>query len=185
MEIFLVLVVTALAGALIWQTHRVEHYRRLATVDELTDIFNRRKIERLLREAVRRSFSTEYPVSLIILDIDHFKQFNDTYGYNTGDAVLRGVAAVSRQTLELGDLIGRWGGEEFVVILPGVGEADASRIAERLRLQVAAHPHSHNLRVTVSLGVACRLTSDANELFEAANRALRQAKVTRNCVAVG
>lgn len=149
---------------------------RLAIRDGLTGVYNHREIERLLQEAVARANRKNVPVSAIMLDIDHFKGTNDEFGHAAGDLVLREVGRVLRECLELGELIGRWGGEEFLIILPGVELNNAVGIAERLRLHVAALSLSFGMRITISLGVACRITGNPDELFLAADGALLKAK---------
>src|SRR5262245_47395745 len=133
---------------------------RLVSVDALTGIANRRHFDRALDRELRRARREGQPVSLVFLDLDEFKRFNDTYGHARGDEVLRQVAQTLDETFRRGgDLVARYGGEEFAVILPGLDARRASLYAERLRRRIwrlnipyAASPISD--RVTISGGVA-------------------------------
>lgn len=155
---------------------------RSSTRDALTSVCNRRHFDdRLVSEvAYARRHSTE--VSLIIVDIDHFKQVNDTYGHSAGDIVLRQVASTLQHQLRVEDLLSRVGGEEFAVILRGVGNAGAARLGERLRSAVAETPASAqgiSIPVTISVGCASLSETDpASEqvLFSTADKRLYAAK---------
>nr|HMN61199.1 sensor domain-containing diguanylate cyclase [Anaerolinea sp.] len=135
----------------------IESLHRLATTDALTGLANRRHLlERAEREFehARRYFE---PISALMLDIDHFKQVNDTYGHAAGDEVLRTVAEVCAAALRKVDVIGRYGGEEFAALLPETRLHDAATVAERLALAVSDLPfdiQGRLLHVTVSVGVA-------------------------------
>jgi diguanylate cyclase (GGDEF)-like protein len=125
--------------------------------------------------------------ALVLLDVDHFKTVNDRYGHAAGDAVLQGIAAALQQAGRKSDLVGRYGGEEFVVVLPATDPAGALLAAERLRLAVATRVFSVGeqvLPVTISLGYICDDGSQRLEdLLQAADQALYQAKAAgRNCV---
>lgn len=127
--------------------------RKQAQTDFLTGLPNRRHFLHLAEKALDRARERGEPVSFIMLDLDYFKDINDTYGHQTGDVVLRAVARRLAETLREGDEIGRLGGEEFGVLLPGLDGKDAEEVAERLRKAVAAlSPGGHT--VTASLGVA-------------------------------
>ncbi len=129
----------------------------LATLDSLTGVYNRRTFKELAEPLLSRARRTRGPVSLLMLDIDHFKRVNDTHGHLAGDEVLTGFAAVVRDCLRKEDLLARYGGEEFVVLLPGTEQAAAAALAERMRERVAhAQLHAGNaeVRITLSVGVA-------------------------------
>lgn len=147
---------------------------RLAIRDELTGLYNHREIERLLHEAIGRAERRRIPVAAIILDLDFFKRVNDVHGHSRGDRVLRELGIALRENLELGDLVGRWGGEEFLVILPGVSVTEAAAIAERLR-KIVAEQTLAGLKLTISLGVASS-TGSPEALFNEADAALLRAK---------
>lgn len=133
---------------------RAERHARLAHLDGLTGLANRRQLEEWLRLGRERAEGTGQEWSVILFDLDHFKRVNDTHGHAAGDEVLRATAAAVRGVLRNGEYLGRWGGEEFLVILPGVGQPAAARVASRLQAAVAAAPHGGVGPVTVSCGVA-------------------------------
>jgi diguanylate cyclase (GGDEF)-like protein len=155
---------------------------RLATTDALTGLLNRRALEDVLKTERLRAQRYGRDISLMILDIDHFKNINDTHGHISGDAVLKILASVLLRQMRDIDKVARFGGEEFVIILPETGEAGAGIAAERVRNAVAATafilPDGHEINMTVSIGIAC-FSSGAGVLetvLEQADRALYQAK---------
>lgn len=130
---------------------------RMATCDELTGLANRRSFTARAEDLHKLCRRTVQAATLIVLDIDHFKRINDTYGHAAGDAVLRAVALALQESLREIDILGRIGGEEFAIVLPGTDIAQAGATAERLRMAVADQVVSHAgqaLGVTVSLGLA-------------------------------
>ena len=134
-----------------------EKLKRMATTDELTGLLNRREAMNRLKElwASKERYGTIF--SCIMLDIDFFKKFNDTYGHAAGDAVLRATAGVLQANVRTTDLVCRMGGEEFLVLCPSVRAREAGVCAEHLRAAVEAHDYAYDgigLRVAVSLGVA-------------------------------
>lgn len=157
-------------------------YRHEAESDELTGLWNRRSLQARLELEINETGRTGTPFSLVIVDIDHFKQINDTLGHNVGDAALRHVAKCLKLSTRSGDIIGRYGGDEFVLLLPDANVVDARQAAERLRLRVASADLRSNgepYSVSVSVGVAeiqnqPGLTSDL--AVEMADRALYAAK---------
>jgi diguanylate cyclase (GGDEF)-like protein len=180
------------AAAALVRTRLFEQAERLATTDGLTGLTNRRTLNTQLVARVREAQRYHRPLSLLLLDIDHFKKVNDTHGHPAGDAVLRGVSAVARAQARETDLVARYGGEELAVVLPETDAAGARAIAERLRAAVEGTAHATteqgSLRVTVSVGVATwpggGQTPD--ELLTTADRALYRAKQTgRNRVESG
>lgn len=130
-----------------------ERLLSLSLTDPLTGLMNRRALEDCLDNECARSIRSGSPLSLFMLDIDDFKGFNDSFGHQSGDEVLRQIAILMRQWTRRGDLVARYGGEEFLVILPDTGADPALRIAERLREAVAAATWTHR-PITVSIGVA-------------------------------
>jgi len=129
----------------------------LARTDGLTGLLNRRSMDERLRDEVQRMARSGAGATLVMLDIDHFKQVNDRHGHPAGDAVIRALAQAIRAEAREVDVVGRWGGEEFLLLLPETDAAGAHAVAERLRLRVAALATVHEgqaLPCTVSLGVA-------------------------------
>jgi len=163
----------ALALRNAWLLERVE---RLAATDGLTKIANRRTFESTLEREVARATRSAEHLSLVMIDIDHFKRLNDTQGHQAGDEVLRNVAAALTIECRDFDTPARYGGEEFAVILPGCGPEEARDIAERLRAAVSAAPAV--VPVTASAGVATYPghAGDADTLVRAADDALYQSK---------
>jgi diguanylate cyclase (GGDEF)-like protein len=164
--------------------------RRSAEHDALTGTFNRRSMDQWLLRGFSQASEQRQPLSLLFIDIDHFKSVNDRLGHSGGDQCLREVAAALRGALEDGDILGRYGGEEFIVLLPGRGGAEAREIAERLRAAVERREFrhdNHSERLTVSIGVATRLEAEreASATVKRADQALYAAKrAGRNCVQV-
>jgi diguanylate cyclase (GGDEF)-like protein len=155
--------------------------------DGLTGIFNRRFIEKSLAVALSRARRYGERLALILTDIDHFKQVNDQYGHLAGDETIRRVCQVLADNLRTSDLLGRYGGEEFLVLMPQTGGDDAMVVAERLRRMVENTPVAYNdltLRVTISLGVT-ELRADTKnyeQMIHEADKALYLSKVSgRNC----
>jgi diguanylate cyclase (GGDEF)-like protein len=165
----------------------------LSTTDDLTGVANRRSFDGALDSAWRQAARYGLPLSVIMLDIDHFKGYNDSYGHQAGDDCLRTVATTLALTVtRAGDLVARYGGEEFAVILAHMPQAQAVAIAEKLRgaveaLQIPHAASSVARHLTISLGVASAMPSretDASALVAGADRALYAAKEGgRNCVA--
>jgi diguanylate cyclase (GGDEF)-like protein len=155
----------------------LDEVERLATRDELTGLPNRRLFEETLTLEVGRHQRTGAPLSLVALDVDHFKQINDTLGHPTGDAVLRAVGGALSAGTKAYDLPARYGGDEFLVLLPGCARGDAPRVADRLR-RVASAAVQPGLAVTVSAGTAT-VPDDADDgegLVGVADTALYNAK---------
>jgi diguanylate cyclase (GGDEF)-like protein len=163
-------------------------YRHASLTDPLTGVANRRSFfatgERLLRRAGRARQTT----ALLMFDLDRFKNINDRFGHQTGDAVLTAFCRLAAAHMRPADLFGRLGGEEFAMLLPDSDEQDALRLAERLRSAFAATPYAvggHAVTATVSIGVAVSdgVNSDLVALLKAADEALYGAKIAgRNCV---
>ena len=166
--------------------------QRLAVIDELTAVHNRRHFFALAGKEFHRASRYDHDLSLMMLDIDGFKRINDTYGHPIGDEVLRQVAARCQANIRELDVLGRYGGEEFALVLPETGLDDAASIlAERLRVAVSGTPIETErgaLTVTVSVGVAVRTadTADLAALLDRADQALLRAKAAgKNRVEVG
>lgn len=168
-----------------------QRLKRLVTVDALTGVANRRHFDRSIDRELRRTRREGQPLSLIFLDLDEFKRFNDTFGHAQGDDVLRRVGQALNDSFRRGsDFVARYGGEEFAVVLPGVDVRRAALYAERLRRRIwrEAIPHVAPAgRVTISAGVATvtpPMTATPEELLCAADEALYRAKcMGRNQIA--
>ena len=158
------------------------HLLHQATTDRMTRLYTHHFFEKALSDEIQRANRFESTFSLIMLDIDHFKAFNDTYGHVAGDAVIRSIADVLRSSTRGIDLTARYGGEEFVVILPGVQSEGAAVVAERIRSSVAATElieGDARVTVTVSVGVAeydPSRTTNVREIVTQADRALYESK---------
>ncbi|MDX6580831.1 MAG: two-component system, cell cycle response regulator [Solirubrobacterales bacterium] len=157
-------------------TSDVRH-RADSTLDQLTGLLNRRGLEQRFAEVAEQAALAGHPVSVVVADIDHFKRINDTHGHPVGDAVLRDIADAMRRNLRTFELLYRFGGEEFLLLLPGANADDAAAVAETLRCAIFAL-HPEGLPVACSFGVA---TADADDvvfglLIRAADAALYDAK---------
>ncbi len=156
-----------LAGYYYFLINRATHsLRELASVDPLTQLLNRRAVNEVIRHQVASRSASGASMSFILCDLDHFKAINDTRGHDAGDQVLRAVSAALRLELRDSDAIARWGGEEFLVVLPGTDVHHAKRLAERLRqrvgeLSIAADDTPFG--VTMTLGVANLLPGETSE----------------------
>lgn len=157
---------------------------RLATLDGLTEVYNRREFNRWLSVEVERSKRDQSPISLIMADIDHFKQLNDTYGHQAGDKALYEVAQLLKKEVRPGDIVSRYGGEEFAVILPKASVEDCAVVAHRICRAIAIQPISisaeDHISLTASLGLASfpQDASSEEALVLKADQALYQAKQT-------
>lgn len=172
---------------LLYREESFTELERVATYDVLTGILNRRSFVQRVRPLIAASAMKKLPYSFLLLDVDHFKRINDIYGHNTGDHVLKDLAHKIKQQLGNGDLFGRFGGEEFTVLLHRADEQNSDMIAERMRTAVTgAIIHGVPLHYTISIGV---ITVDSGEryslstLYKLSDIALYQAKKKgRNCV---
>jgi two-component system, cell cycle response regulator len=178
-------------GSVIRLVLLLEESQRLATTDGLTGLFNRRAFVDAINTELLRADRNGTPMSFLVLDLDHFKHINDTHGHNAGDAVLGAVAKALREKARGSDLVGRWGGEEFVVALPNTTERVAATVAERLREAIAtlevSNAKGERIPLSVSIGAAERKQNEALEsVVDRADRAMYTAKVTgrdRVCLA--
>jgi diguanylate cyclase (GGDEF)-like protein/PAS domain S-box-containing protein len=155
-----------------------------ANFDPLTGLLNRLPFEQLLEQEQYRLDRYGSPASLVMFDVDHFKAINDRCGHQTGDAVLRELATVAKPRLRDTDTLARWGGEEFMLLLPETGATGAARAAEGLRRAVAEHAFPGEEPVTISLGLAELTPGESqNDLVRRADAALYDAKAAgRNCL---
>lgn len=150
---------------------------RLAVTDQLTGAANRVRLDQVMRAEIDRAERHDLPFSVIMFDIDHFKRVNDTRGHLVGDDLLRELAALVTAHIRGTDTLFRYGGEEFLVTVPHVSLAEGARMAEKLRALVAGHVFSHDLRITVSCGVAqLRPGENGDALMRRVDAVLYQAK---------
>jgi diguanylate cyclase (GGDEF)-like protein len=154
---------------------------KMATSDSLTSLLNKSSITRALSDEIASSLRYQRWISVIIVDIDAFKSMNDRFGHLMGDRIIQSVAAKMRESLRHRDRVGRFGGDEFLIILPETGMKGAYQAAEKLRTKVESLVHAElglPIAVSLSLGVASMQTNEANseELLECADTALYRAK---------
>jgi diguanylate cyclase (GGDEF)-like protein len=187
-----------LTGSLRDRNRQLRDARRqltdLANVDELTGLGNRRLVNKALQEEINRARRSGAELSVILLDVDYFKNYNDTYGHPAGDSVLQKLADVmQRATTRAGEVVARYGGEEFILVLPGASSSSARRTAERLRDLVVEEQIPHETskaanHVTVSQGVVTvrpDVELEPADLINRADKALYQAKdAGRNAIKV-
>lgn len=152
-------------------------YEQLSVTDALTGLLNRRYLQERLTEEIIRSNRHGYPMSFMMIDVDHFKSYNDTYGHPEGDKALKIVGHVLKETLRGADVAARYGGEEFSILLPQTTSEEAQAIAERIRRNIEETDFG-NRKVTVSMGIAsCSLElNSSDEVISAADQALYEAK---------
>lgn len=167
---------------------RTEELARLAQTDELTKLLNRRSLMNQLSLEVERTKRYEHPLSLMMIDLDYFKTVNDTHGHPAGDSVLVEFAAILSKVCRATDQIGRYGGEEFLVILPETDIKEAESLAERIRIKTMHYKfcssQSLNLNLTCSIGVAKLQPEQSEDAFlSLVDELLYKAKkLGRNCV---
>jgi diguanylate cyclase (GGDEF)-like protein len=192
-QFFLLIALGMLSVGLIFVMYRQLHSRRqlknIAETDSLTELFNRRYAFATGEQLARQSNEGDTPLSVIMFDLDHFKNVNDTYGHPAGDLVLKTIGEVSKGCLRGSDVLARIGGEEFIAILPGVKLEMAEFIAGRLKDKLESFQQEHEQNkffVTASFGVAQNKDKDDFEhLIQRVDKALYQAKDNgRNCVAL-
>ena len=163
---------------------------RLSNTDALTQLANRRRFSETLEQELARARRYKRPLSLVMLDVDHFKRLNDSYGHQAGDDVLKSIAGLLPTTLRAQDMVARFGGEEFAIVLPETPVQQARAVAERLRSAIESRTfrcQGHDIGVTASFGVADTRAGELGspqQLIGAADRALYTAKTCgRNRVA--
>jgi len=150
---------------------------RLSATDHLTQAYNRLKIDELMREEVERAKRYQRVLSIIMIDIDHFKEVNDQYGHQTGDLVLKEIVSIINENSRNIDFLGRWGGEEFIIVCPETDITGVRIMAEKLRQKIEEFNFSIVKRKTASFGVACLTPEDDEEsLIRKADESLYFAK---------
>ena len=172
----LMLLTLVLARPLLRAFSWTEEQASEARIDALTGLANRRALEEILSAEISRAQRFAHDLAVVVLDLDRFKEINDSFGHAAGDVMLRAVSRLLTSLARQGDTVARWGGEEFVVVLPETDLPGAQRFAERLRRTIESHEVGE-MSTSASCGVATMLPEDsAEELLGAADRALYQAK---------
>lgn len=166
---------------LLWRYYELKKYSQkllhLSQTDLLTQIYNRTKIDQMLHDCIENAKRTHEPFSLLLIDIDFFKLVNDTFGHPVGDQVLIEMAQLLKESIRHYDTLGRWGGEEFLILCPKSTEEDALRVAERIQKKIKSAVFSTHQHHTVSIGVATlRLDDTPHTLISHADTALYKAK---------
>ena len=170
------------------QAKVIEELRAKVRVDALTGLLNRHALENDLKKELSKVKRYKYPLSLIMCDIDHFKQINDTYGHGIGDKVLKNLSAIWQKSVRETDSVYRYGGEEFIILTPHTNREDCYKLAERLRKKINTYrfvvePPDKYLSITVSLGVTQAKPDDTvHDVVTRVDKALYMAKKSgRNC----
>jgi diguanylate cyclase (GGDEF)-like protein len=172
----LMLLTLLLARPLLRAFRWTEEQASEARIDSLTGLANRRALEEVLAAEISRAQRFTHQLAIVLLDLDRFKEINDSFGHAAGDVMLRAVSHLLTSLARQGDTVARWGGEEFVVVLPETDLAGAQRFAERLRRTIEAQSVG-DMKTSASCGVATMLPEDnVEELLRAADQALYQAK---------
>ena len=154
-----------------------QQLEQLATTDKLSGLYNRMKIESYCEIEIERSRLYNETFSVILIDVDYFKEVNDTYGHNIGDRVIENISKILRESVRSIDYVGRWGGEEFLIILPKTTMKEAFNIAEEIRLSVMQNNFSPADHVTISAGIAQYETGDTTEkIIQRSDEELYKAK---------
>jgi diguanylate cyclase (GGDEF)-like protein len=152
----------------------------LAITDPLTELYNRRYFETVMEREFSRTVRYKSPSSCLMIDVDHFKNVNDEYGHRAGDLVLKELATIIKDCLRKIDTVARWGGEEFIVLLPGTNKTNALRAASRILNSISGHKFSGIAQqITVSIGIASvpdPPINSAERLIDTADFALYEAK---------
>lgn len=174
-------------GFVLMVSHRLRNdLMEIATIDVLTRIPNRRATQTFLEKELSRAKRHAGEFAILMIDIDNFKQVNDRWGHAVGDEVLVKTASLFQSMIRKQDLVGRWGGEEFLIIVPG--PCDAGTLAERIRTEIAGAKYRDGttfFHITVSIGIACaNQTSTMDEILKKADDALYRAKEIKNTISM-
>ncbi|GAB6066495.1 GGDEF domain-containing protein [Aquifex pyrophilus] len=181
LKVAILRMIESLEKLLLQTTKEKRFYENLALTDALTGLYNRRVFMEIAEKELSRAMRLGQPFSILMLDLDNFKRINDTYGHDVGDIVLRHVAQILKRNLRRMDVIARWGGEEFIVMLPNTTLENAYKVGEKLRKAVEAAPveleNGKKLKITVSVGVSSfRNQKSLEDIIREADIALYNAK---------
>lgn len=192
MATFITLILVSNGFVLMTKERADERIRLMAMKDRLTGIWNRIRLEEAAHQEMARLERYGHPVSLIMADLDHFKEINDRFGHATGDLILKEFCTVTQGCIRSTDLLGRWGGEEFLVLLPNSSFSSTAQLAERIRATLEQHVFAGGHRITASFGFAvCQSTDSWDSWLDRADKALYRAKaggrnrVETECLAQG
>jgi len=155
------------------RSRRNRHFAQLALCDSLTGVGNRRRLD---RDLAIEAGNGDLPVAVIMVDVDHFKRINDQHGHDAGDQALRGVADVLRREVRSGDVVYRYGGEEFCIVLADTTSVEAGQVAERIRFAVSRMALAFDRPLTVSIGVALGKGAHVGQTMRRADEALFKSK---------
>jgi len=176
-EVFGIIVVSALImlGLIFWirilkkdinnRKELEKELQKLSIIDSLTGIFNRYKIDSALKQQIAYSKRSNTPLSIIFFDIDHFKRINDTYGHQAGDEILKKLTVLIKEHLREYDIFGRWGGEEFIIILPDTSVKQAVKVAQKLKSIIEKNKFKYIDKLTCSFGVTELKPEDNSDSF--------------------
>ena len=188
--ILIILVFVLIVIALIYRSNRKlsslnKELEILSQTDKLTSLYNRAKLDSILEKEIKLSKRYELPLSLAIVDIDFFKSINDTYGHTVGDLILKEFSSILSNNIRETDYLGRWGGEEFLLIFPHTQSEDAKTITENLRNIIENYQFSNSIKMTASFGVYECKELNPTKCLSNADKALYEAKNSnRNCVKI-
>ena len=159
------------------QDQLYDDIRELSEIDHLTEMYNRRKITELFDREITRYKRYKHPLSIILIDIDYFKKINDHYGHNQGDITLKEISSILKTEARETDHVGRWGGEEFLIICPETDIDGSRKLAEKLRISISRYPFTKIGHQTASFGVTtCSEESSSESMINRADKALYAAK---------
>lgn len=169
-----------LIDTLLSRAKRYRSIKKIMNSDSLTGLLNHTNCKYRLETEILRALRYKHPLSIALFDIDHFKKVNDTYGHQSGDAVIKNFSTLLKMQLRRTDLIGRYGGEEFMVIMPETAQDDALVAIEKIRhqfSQLQTHHDNHSISCTISAGLASlRRTDTVSSLIECTDKSLYKAK---------
>jgi len=182
LPVLLAMPVLALCFMAMAKEQELARLHQLATLDPLTGVFNRRSFEELARKACAQHARQQRPLALLVIDLDHFKRINDTYGHSRGDMALKALAELVTEQVRTSDIFGRFGGEEFCLLLPDTGDEGGREVAGKLCEMIntiVLDPHDSQSALSASIGVASLVPVNAGDwqrLFELADSRLYRAK---------
>lgn len=179
LDLKLLSTIAEFAGIAVEKSYYMKALRKIATIDHLTGVYNRRSCVRILEREISRCHRHGTTLATLMIDIDDFKEINDTYGHATGDQVLTGFAAIVSRCIRRVDYVCRYGGDEFIIILPDAEPNTARDVRDRIRDEVAKYDEEHPVRYTVSVGTFEGCPEGIADLFDSADQELYAEKEQR------